>query len=68
MPEEQNHMRSYLGLSVFDRSVFCGERAASTRRVRSARHRRYTTTGRATIALALRALGISPGDKVLVPA
>jgi dTDP-4-amino-4,6-dideoxygalactose transaminase len=33
----------------------------------SVRHRRYTTSGRAAIALALRALEIGPGHKVLVP-
>jgi selenocysteine lyase/cysteine desulfurase len=35
--------------------------------VLSARYRRYTTSGRAAIALALRELKVTPGDKVLVP-
>jgi dTDP-4-amino-4,6-dideoxygalactose transaminase len=60
-------MRSYPRLPVLGWSAFSGERAAPTRGVLSARHRRYTTSGRAAIALALRALEIRPGDKVLVP-
>jgi len=31
------------------------------------RHIRYTTSGRAAIALALRELGVGPGDQVLIP-
>jgi dTDP-4-amino-4,6-dideoxygalactose transaminase len=30
-------------------------------------HIRYTTSGRAAIALALRELGVGPGDQVLIP-
>ena len=60
-------MRAYPRLPVLGWSAFSGERAAPTRGVLSARHRRYTTSGRAAIALALRALEIRPGDKVLVP-
>jgi dTDP-4-amino-4,6-dideoxygalactose transaminase len=48
-------------------SAFSGERAAPAPGVLSARYRRYTTSGRAAIALALRALEIRWGDKVLVP-
>jgi perosamine synthetase len=48
-------------------SAFSGERGASPPGVFGIRHRRYTTSGRAAIALALRALGVGPGHKVLVP-
>jgi perosamine synthetase len=67
MPEQQNRMRSYPRLPVLGWSAFSGERAARTPGVQSARHRRYTASGRAAIALALRMLEIGPGDKVLVP-
>ncbi|MGC2518220.1 MAG: DegT/DnrJ/EryC1/StrS family aminotransferase [Burkholderiales bacterium] len=67
MPEQQNRMRSYPRLPVLGWSAFSGERAAPTPGVLNALHRRYTTSGRAAIALALRALEIRPGDKVLVP-
>jgi dTDP-4-amino-4,6-dideoxygalactose transaminase len=67
MPEEQNGMRSYPRLPVLGWSAFSGGRAAPTRGVLSVRYRRYTTSGGAAIALALRVLGIRPGDKVLVP-
>jgi dTDP-4-amino-4,6-dideoxygalactose transaminase len=67
MPEEQIGMRSYPRLPVLGWSAFSGERAAPTPGVLSARYRRYTTSGRAAIALALRALHIGLGDKVLVP-
>jgi len=60
-------MRSYPKLPVLGWSAFSGARAAPTPGVLSARHRRYTTSGRAAIALALRVLEIRPGDKVLVP-
>ncbi len=60
-------MRSYPRLPVLGWSAFSGERATPTPGVLSARYRRYTTSGRAAIALALRALEIRPGDKVLVP-
>ena len=58
---------SYPRLPVLGWSAFSGERATAARGVMDARHRRYTTSGRAAIALALRVLGIMPGDKVLVP-
>ena len=60
-------MQSYPRLPVLGWAAFSGERAAPTPGVLSARHRRYTTSGRAAIALALRVLEIRPGDKVLVP-
>jgi len=60
-------MGSYPRLPVLGWSAFFGERAVPTRGVLSARHRCYTTSGRAAIALALRVLKITPGDKVLVP-
>jgi len=60
-------MRSYPRLPVLGWSAFAGERAAPTRGVLSNPYRRYTTSGRAAIALALRVLGIGSGDKVLVP-
>jgi len=52
---------------VFGWSAFSGARAARSGGVLSCRYRRYTTSGRAAIALALRALAIGSGDKVLVP-
>jgi perosamine synthetase len=67
MPEEQNGMQSYPRLPVLGWSAFSGERAALTHGVLSTRYRRYTTSGQAAIALALRVLEIKPGDKVLVP-
>jgi len=60
-------LRSYPRLPVLGWSALSGERAAPALGVLSARYRRYTTSGRAAIALALRALEIRPGDKVLVP-
>src|SRR5690242_19362917 len=60
-------MQSYPRLPVLGWPAFSGRRAAPVAGVLSARHRRYTTSGRAAIALALRLLQIGPGDKVLVP-
>jgi len=60
-------MRSYPRLPVLGWSAFSGERSAPSRGVLNAGHRRYTTSGRAAIAFALRVLAIKPGDKVLVP-
>jgi len=60
-------MKTYPRLPVLGWSAFSGERAARTRGVLSIPHRRYTTSGRAAIALALRMLAVGPGDKVLVP-
>jgi dTDP-4-amino-4,6-dideoxygalactose transaminase/glycosyltransferase involved in cell wall biosynthesis len=48
-------------------SSFSGDYAAPIPGVMNARHHRYTISGRAAIALALRVLGVEPGDKVLVP-
>ena len=60
-------MRSYPRFPVFGWSAFSGERAPPLPGVLSSRYRRYTTSGRAAITLALRALKIGTGDKVLVP-
>jgi len=67
MLHEQNGMRTFPRLPVLGWSAFSGERAAPIGGVLSARHRRYTTSGRAAIALALRVLEVKPGEKVLVP-
>lgn len=60
-------LSSYPKLPVLGWSTFSGERAAPARGVLSARYRRYTTSGRAAIFLALRVLQVRSGDKVLVP-
>lgn len=60
-------MQSYPRLPVLGWSAFSGERAAPVPGVLDAPHRFYTTSGRAAIALALRALEIGAGDNVLVP-
>ena len=67
MREVQRNIRSYPRLPVLGWSAFSGERAAPSAGVLNARHRCYTTSGRAAIAHALRALEIKPNDKVLVP-
>jgi len=67
MQEKQGGMRSYPRLPVLGWSAFSGEYAAPSLGVLNTRHWRYTTSGRAAIALALRVLKIRPGDKVLVP-
>ncbi len=60
-------MQAYPRLPVLGWSAFSGERTATAPGVWNIASRRYTTSGRAAIALALRALKIGPGDKVLVP-
>jgi len=60
-------MHSFPRLPVFGWSAFSGERAAPVPAVLDARYRRFTTSGRAAIEVALRVLGVGPGDKVLVP-
>lgn len=60
-------MRPLPRLPVLGWSAFSGERAAPLPGIMDARYRRFTTSGRAAIAVALRFLGIRPGDKVLVP-
>src|ERR1700694_2284439 len=62
-----SEMDPFPRLPVLGWSAFSGERAPSVGGVLSARYRRYTTSGRAAIALALRVLKVTPGDKVLVP-
>jgi len=54
-------------LPVLGWATFAGERAAPLPSVLDARYRRYTISGRAAIAHALRLLEVAPGDKVLVP-
>lgn len=60
-------MRSYPRLPVLGWSAFSGPRATPSGGVLNNPFKRYTTSGRAAIALALRALDIERGDKVLVP-
>ena len=66
-PIQCRRMRIYPRLPVLGWSAFSGEHATAPPGVLSARYRRYTTSGRAAIALALRKLEIGSGDKVLVP-
>jgi perosamine synthetase len=47
--------------------TFSGARNAALPSVLDAKHIRFTTSGRAAIALALRALGVGEGHSVLVP-
>ncbi len=47
--------------------TFAGHRTADLPSILEHRHFVYTTSGRAAIALALRLLGVGPGDRVLVP-
>ncbi len=54
-------------LPVLGWSSFSGASAAPVPGVLDVRHRRYTTSGRAAIGLALRVFGVRPGEKVLVP-
>jgi len=54
-------------LPVFGWHVFAGERGAPIPSVLERPNRLFTTSGRAAIALALRVLGIGPGDRVLLP-
>jgi perosamine synthetase len=60
-------MRTYPRLPVLGWSAFSGERETPCRGILSNAYLRYTTSGRAAIALALRELGAGPGSKVLVP-
>jgi hypothetical protein len=54
-------------LPVLGWRTFAGRRRADIPTVFGHRPALYTTSGRAAIALALRAMGIGPGDRVLVP-
>lgn len=69
MPKNGRHSdsREIPKLPVLGWSSFSGDYAAPIPSVLNARHHRYTISGRAAIALALRVLGVQPGDKVLVP-
>src|SRR5262245_31618203 len=66
-PIQCRKMRSYPRLPVLGWSAFSGPRATPSGGVLNNPFKRYTTSGRAAIALALRALDIERGDKVLVP-
>jgi hypothetical protein len=48
-------------------ATFAGPKKASLPCVLDALHSRFTVSGRAAIALALRAIGVRAGDRVLVP-
>jgi dTDP-4-amino-4,6-dideoxygalactose transaminase len=54
-------------LPVLGWASFAGARRARTPSVLDQPHVLFTTSGRAAIGLALRALAVAPGDKVLVP-
>ena len=54
-------------LPVLGWSTFSGEKSPAIAGVLSSHHYQYTISGRAAIALALTALGVKAGDKVLVP-
>ena len=60
-------MRSFPKLPVLGWSAYAGERDAPLPGVMSARHHRYTISGRAAISLALHVLGANPGSRILVP-
>lgn len=59
-----------LGWSSFSRAMPAGSPVAvdDTPSVLSLPHKRYVTSARVAIALALQRLGVGPGDRVLVPA
>ena len=57
----------YPRLPVLGWSAFSRRPAELLPGVMDAKHRRYTVSGRAAIGLALQALGVGPGDRVLVP-
>lgn len=59
-----------LGWSSFSRATPAGTPAGldDTPSVLSLPHKRYVTSARVAIALALQRLGVGPGDRVLVPA
>lgn len=57
----------YPRLPVLGWSAFSRRPAEALPGVMDAKHRRATVSGRAAIALALQALGVRPGERVLVP-
>lgn len=54
-------------LPVFGWSALGGRREPSTATLLKHSNLRYTTSGRASILLALEALGVGPGDRMLLP-
>jgi glycosyltransferase involved in cell wall biosynthesis len=64
---QRNDIHGFPKLPVLGWSSFSGGHAAPMPGVLDARHRRYTISGRAAIALSLRVLGVEANDKVLVP-
>src|SRR4029450_4934276 len=64
---QRNDIHGFPKLPVLGWSSFSGGNAAPMPGVLDARHRRYTISGRAAIALSLRVLGVEANDKVLVP-
>jgi aspartate/methionine/tyrosine aminotransferase len=62
-----SHTEPLPRLPVLGWAAFAGERQAPLPSVLDQRNVLFTTSGRAAIALALRALGVAPGDRVLVP-
>ena len=60
-------MLRYPRLPVLGWSAFSRRPVEVLPGVMDAKHRRYTVSGRAAIGLALQALGVGPGDRVLVP-
>ncbi len=53
---------------ILSAAAFLEDRTPSTPSVLDAGHSVYVTAGRIAIGLALRLAGVSPGDKVLLPA
>lgn len=67
MNGHRSSRQAFPRLPVLGWSAFSARHAATVPGILSARHYRYTISGRAAIALALQVLGVKPGHKVLVP-
>src|SRR6185436_4638265 len=67
MSRQPDFSPAFPRLPVLGWSAFTGARPAPMPGVLDVRYRHYTVSGRAAILLGLRALGVAPGDKVLVP-
>ena len=67
MPQIQVAPERIPRLPVLGWDTFASSRGAPASALLDAPHVRYTTSGRAAIALALRMLGVGPGDRVLAP-